>query len=145
MKGERREKRKVRRKRRRVLRFFMTLILAAILLYLATLSFSIFGGGEVPGMLREYEFIDAPAQYAEQSLNIGEPEDAEQTGTIRIVVAEDKIFYKEQEIAVEDLEQIVSEASTERAELADQNAKHVTYSKVHDELERLGVIIDEVD
>jgi biopolymer transport protein ExbD len=119
--------------------------LAAILLYLATLSFSIFGGGEVPGMLREYEFIDAPAQYAEQSLNIDEPAEPKQTGTIHIVVAEDKIFYNEQEITVEDLEQIVSDTSAQKAELADQNAKHVTYSKVHDELERLGVIIDEVD
>ncbi len=145
MPSERRERRKARRKRRRALRFFMTLMLAAILLYLATLSFSIFGGGEVPGMLREYEFIDAPAQYAEQSLNISKPAEPEQTNTIRIVVAEDKILYNDQEISVEDLAKIVSDTSAERVELKDQNAKHVNYSKVHDELERLGVIIDEVD
>ncbi len=143
MSNERREKRKKRRKSRRIAKLFFNLIILAIIIYLVMLAVSIFGGGGIPSKLRGYEFIDVPAQFIEESLDVGKDKSDSETVSINIVVKEEKIYFNDEEIAIEDLSQIVSEHSTEKAELIDDNAKRVTYAEVYNELERLGLIIEE--
>ena len=148
MRDEIREKRKAKRKRRRVFRFILNLLILALVLYLATLAVSIFGDGDIPGKLREYDFISAPAEYIEETFNLKDEEqqkDAAEAGNaaVEIRVREDAVYFGEQQITVEDLQGIISDSSAQKAVLIDDSAKRVTYSQVYDELQRLGVIIEE--
>lgn len=138
------EKRKRAKKRKRTAKSILGAGIAAIILYLSTLGISIFGGGSLSSDLREHDIVDVPAEAIEQVLNI---EDDDTTKSmpeeVVIVVREENIYYGDNEITVEDLAQIISDNSAEEVTLEDDGAKRVTYAKVFDELEKLGVIIDE--
>ncbi len=145
MSTERKEKRKQRKKRRKLLRLIINILVLAIIIYLVMLGISMFGKGGFQSGLRDYDAINEPAEYLEEVLNI---KDTDETGenassTVEIVVREDKIFSGEDEIQVSQLEQIIIDSRMEKVTLVDDGAKRVTYAKVYDEIEKLGVIIEE--
>lgn len=143
MSEERHDKRKNRRRTKRKVKLIFNIIIIAIILYLATLAVSIFGGGELSSKLREAEFIDAPVKFAEENLLIMNIDTKSNEETTKITVSEDKILYNQEEIQIEDLAKIITDNDAQKVQLVDDGAKRVTYAAVYDELERLGVIIEE--
>ncbi len=145
MAEDRREKRKLKRKRRRFAKFLFNVLILAIILYLIMIGISMFGSGSFPSGLRDYDVVNEPAEYLEEVLNLDDKkEDDENTSAaVEITVREDKVLSGESEITVEDLPQIISDSGLNKVVLIDDGAKRVTYAKVYDELERLGVIIEE--
>lgn len=139
------EKRRWTRRPRRLVKLILALLLIIVALYLLLLAAGIFGGGDLETSLRKYKIIEEPAEYVEQILNLTSP--APTTGAeevaIVITVNEDTILFNGAEVSLEELEQIVSEQNASYVELVDDGAKRVTYTKVYNELERLGIIIEE--
>ena len=70
-------------------------------------------------------------------------EDETTADGITIIIKEDVIYYMDDVITIEELESIVGDNADDKIILVDDNAKRVTYSAVYDELDKLGVIIDE--
>lgn len=139
------KKKRWTRRPRRLVRRILALLLIIVALYLLMLSAALFGGEDLGSNLRKYKVIDEPAEYIEQILNITSPAPTAGAGEIAIVitVSEDIILFEGDEVTLEELEQIVSEQNATYVELVDDGAKRVTYTKVYNELERLGVIIEE--
>ena len=139
------EKKRRKRKPRRTASLILTLLIVLVALYLLTLTVGIFGGEGLKASLRKYEFIDKPAEYVEQNLNLTSPTPTTVATEVTIVisVSEDTIMFEGSEVSLEELEQIISDRDASYVELIDDGAKRVTYSKVYDELVRLKVIIEE--
>lgn len=141
-------KKRRRKKAKRFRRNFFTLIFIILIIYLATIITSIYGGSALSSKLRAYEFIDVPAQYVEQTFNIEKAIPAmknilNEKAEIQIIIKENEIFIDEELVMIEDLAEKVGEDKDMKVVVVDDNAKRVTYLAVIEELEKLGVIVEE--
>lgn len=140
---KKRKSRKHKRRTHRFVRRILSLITFIVLLYIVVLLMGIFDGSKVGQFLRKYEVVNTPAEYLIEQFNIDTdfftvPIDT-QSEQIVIRVSEDDIYFNDEEVSINDLEGLLEGKNNVSFKLVDDNAKHVTYTAVEEELERLGI------
>ncbi|MCK5130492.1 MAG: hypothetical protein KAQ68_11605 [Clostridiales bacterium] len=135
-----------RRKVRRVKRTIWTIIIIVIILYLATIMTGLFGGS-FGQQLRSSQLVDAPATFIEENLDLSFIPNYKNNNphpdAFEITVQEDALLFNDVVATIAEIEGLIGDNTDKTVILKDDNAKHVTYTAVLNELERLGVTVEE--